>query len=108
MLGLLTGVVAWLRQPTSIAGIATLVGTATAVVSGDITVAHALPTLAAGAVALAIPESSGVPALVGQLIQAVENIPAPGTVTTTVVTSPAPLPEPPAPSTPPTPLKVVT
>ena len=50
-------VVAWLRQPTSIAGLAGIAGTLTGVASHALTWELAAPLLVGGAIALLIPES---------------------------------------------------
>ena len=52
-----SAVVSWLRQPTSIAGLAGLAGTLTAVAAGDLSWLAAAPLLVGGVVALVIPES---------------------------------------------------
>ncbi len=52
----LAAAVAWLRQPTSIAGISAMAGTLTAVAAGDMTWPVAAPLLVGGLIALAVPE----------------------------------------------------
>lgn len=48
----------WLRQPTTILGLAGVAGTGTSMVMGQITVAEAVPLLVGSAVGLLVPDNS--------------------------------------------------
>ena len=49
---------AWIRQPTTVAGIAALLGTAMAVVLGQMSIAAAVPLLTGAAVSMVLPDNS--------------------------------------------------
>ncbi len=49
---------AWLRQPTTVAGISALLGTAVAVVLGQMSFAAAIPLLTGAAVSMVLPDNS--------------------------------------------------
>ena len=53
-----TGVLAWLRQPTTIAGIAALVGAAIMVATGAVTWRIELPIAAGSVIAMAMPDNT--------------------------------------------------
>jgi hypothetical protein len=48
----------WIKQPTTIGGFATLLGTATAVLAGQMTWQAAIPVVVAGIVAMALPDNT--------------------------------------------------
>jgi hypothetical protein len=52
-------VLAWLQQPTSVAGLSAISGTIAAVVLHQIDVAHAVPLLAAAIVSILLPDNAG-------------------------------------------------
>ncbi len=49
----------WLRQPTTVAGISALLGTAVAVLLGQMSLAAAVPLVAGAAVSMVLPDNSG-------------------------------------------------
>ncbi len=48
----------WLRQPTTVAGISALLGTAVAVMLGQMSLAAAVPLVAGAAVSMVLPDNS--------------------------------------------------
>jgi hypothetical protein len=52
-------VLQWLQQPTSVAGISAVIGTGSAVALHQISVAQAIPLLAAAIVSIALPDNAG-------------------------------------------------
>ena len=79
----LTAVTAWLRQGTTILGIATLVGLVAAVVAKQVTLAQAVPTAVGAAVAIALPQRTDAQAAAKQAAtDAVAAVNARGTGTT--------------------------
>jgi type IV secretory pathway VirB2 component (pilin) len=49
----------WLRQPSTVAGISTVFGTVTALLTHQISLAMAAPLLAGAAMSIALPDNSG-------------------------------------------------
>jgi hypothetical protein len=49
---------AWLRQPTTVAGISALLGTVVAVLLGQMSVAAAVPLVTGAAVSMVLPDNS--------------------------------------------------
>ena len=50
---------AWTREPTSVAGLATILGTFTAMLSHQLSWAQAIPLLVGAAVSLVLPDNTG-------------------------------------------------
>jgi hypothetical protein len=48
----------WLRQPTTVAGVSTFVGTVVALLLKQISLAEAVPLLAGGAMSIVLPDNS--------------------------------------------------
>jgi len=61
--------VAWLQQPTSVAGISALLGTLAALGLNEMNWAQALPLLAGSIVSIALPDNSGAKADAVDLVQ---------------------------------------
>lgn len=55
---MLSLLVSWLRQPTSVAGIAAIFGTASAMLSGQLTTAQAIPVLVGAAASILLPDNT--------------------------------------------------
>ena len=55
---MLSKIIAWLKQPTSVAGESALVGIATAIAGGQITLAQAAPLIAGAIAAIAFPDNT--------------------------------------------------
>ena len=51
--------IAWLRQPSSVAGISTIVGTAMGVLTGTVTWQIGVPLLAGALAAIVLPDNAG-------------------------------------------------
>ena len=49
----------WAREPTSVAGFATILGTLTAMVSHQLSWAQAIPLLVGAVVSIALPDNTG-------------------------------------------------
>ena len=49
---------AWLRQPTTVAGISALLGTVVAVLLGQVSLVAAVPLVAGAAVSMVLPDNS--------------------------------------------------
>ena len=49
---------AWLQQPTTVAGISTIMGTVVALLLGQITFAQAIPLFAAAAISAILPDNT--------------------------------------------------
>ena len=49
----------WAREPTSVAGFATILGTFTAMLSHQLTWAQAIPLLVGSVVSIALPDNTG-------------------------------------------------
>jgi hypothetical protein len=64
---------AWFKQPTSVAGIATFFGTFSAILLHQATWAQAAPLLAGAVVAIALPDNAGAKNDVQALTQALVN-----------------------------------
>jgi hypothetical protein len=61
----------WLQQPTSVAGVSALVGTVSALMLHQITLAQALPLLAGAAASIALPDNTAAPSQAAGLVRAV-------------------------------------
>jgi hypothetical protein len=68
---------AWVQQPTSVAGLAAVFGTLSAVLSHQISWAQAGPLLAGGIMSVALPDNSGaktsVEAAAGAIVATITN-----------------------------------
>lgn len=64
------------RQPTTIAGLATLCGTAEAILSGHLTLSGALPLLAGAVVSIVLPDNSAAKTDTEALVRATETLAA--------------------------------
>jgi hypothetical protein len=64
-------VLAWLRQPTSVAGISTLLGTLSALVTQQVTWAQAMPLIVGGLASIALPDDAGARAYAALLARAI-------------------------------------
>ncbi len=64
-------VLLWLQQPTSVAGLSALVGTISALMLHQITLAQALPLLAGAAASIALPDNTAAPLQAEGLARAV-------------------------------------
>ena len=62
---------AWLRQPTSVAGISALFGTMLALVTHQIGWAEAMPLIAGGLASIALPDNAGAKADATSLARAI-------------------------------------
>ena len=64
-------VLAWLRQPTSVAGISTLLGTLSALVTQQVTWAQAMPLIVGGLASIALPDNASARAYAALLARAI-------------------------------------
>jgi hypothetical protein len=64
-------VLAWLRQPTTVAGISTLFGTLSALVTQQVSWAQAMPLIVGGLAAIALPDNAGAKASAELLARAI-------------------------------------
>ena len=64
-------ILAWLRQPTSVAGISALLGTLLALVNQQLVWAQALPLIAGALISIALPDNAGAKANVASLAGAI-------------------------------------
>jgi hypothetical protein len=62
---------AWLRQPTSVAGISALSGTFLALLTHQISWAQAMPLIAGGLTSIALPDDAGAKANAESLARAI-------------------------------------
>lgn len=60
--------IAWSKQPTTITGLSTLLGTLAAIATGQLTVGGALPLLTGALVSIAMPDSGGARIAVERLV----------------------------------------
>lgn len=51
-------VVAWLRQPSSVAGVAAVLGTVSGLLAGQVTVSQAVPLLVGAAASILLPDNT--------------------------------------------------
>lgn len=64
-------VLAWLRQPTSVAGISMLFGTFSALVTQQVSWAQAMPLIVGGLASIALPDNAGAKASAKLLARAI-------------------------------------
>ena len=64
-------VLAWLRQPTSVAGISMLFGTFSALVTQQVSWAQAMPLIVGGLASIALPDNAGAKASAELLARAI-------------------------------------
>jgi uncharacterized membrane protein YfcA len=64
-------VLAWLRQPTSVAGISALFGTLLALASQQLDWAQAVPLIAGALISIALPDNAGAKANATSLARAI-------------------------------------
>jgi hypothetical protein len=76
MRSFLSGLVAWLRQPTSVAGLATVSGALSGLATGAMPLRVALPVIAGGVVAVFVPDNTTAVKDVQQVVSDTETIAA--------------------------------